>query len=214
MSFDPGLEKNFKGMFSGQRRRRSTGGKPPPAQSDNSTPAAKVADEPKDPGEPKPDNSEPDIERLRLAADMALRERLGRHRGIERWWPRDPNGPGYELRWPGGKMAPNGIPQWGATILDFFGTNRFPWLETSVYFASGSRLAEYTRRIGEKECAWSEPELALADAEEDPKQLFPVDVRELIRGADTRINMGLCRSMPKPGESTSKVRRYTWLSFE
>ena len=223
MSFNPGLEKKFKGMFGNKRLDRKlrlfqeTGSS---KVLDNSDDEADVPSKPTStqqtenktqPTAPQDSASQtkPATDGNSKAEEPKRRHRLdekGRNRYIQRWWPRDPNGPVIPQGWSGGKMTSNGNPQWGATLLDFYGTNRVPSVGNFVLFSSGSRLAAFMRKIGEKECAWSQDELDWADAEEEPKQLFPVDTGELIRCADRRVIMG--RSMPKQDSdrSESEVR--------
>ncbi|KAK7691149.1 hypothetical protein QCA50_006252 [Cerrena zonata] len=222
MSFNPTLESKFKGMFSHDRinkklrKFQETGSAKALDNSDDESdkkvdppskeqPEVKTQSTPQTPDDSSTKLSDQTAEGNKPQADPDTHRSSdeGRNRYIQRWWPRDPHGPKYEYGWPGGKMTSNGNPQWGATLLDFFGTNRVPTIDNFVLYSSGSRLAAFTRRLGEKECAWSEAELAWADAEEDPKQLFPVDTGLMIKGADTRVHFGIRRSMPKHSENTS-----------
>lgn len=78
-----------------------------------------------------------------------------------------------------GKRTSNGYPIWGETLYDFYQTSRIPGMPNLVTYSSGSRLAAYMRGFGELSVAADE--LAWADSESDPKQIFPCDVGQLIR---------------------------------
>ncbi|KJA16531.1 hypothetical protein HYPSUDRAFT_1064337 [Hypholoma sublateritium FD-334 SS-4] len=82
---------------------------------------------------------------------------------------------------PAGKQTPNGLPLWGATVLDFFLVERAPghaWM-TAV---NSSRLLAWAKEVGELEHA--KEEIAWAEEEENPKELFPYDMARLIKDAD------------------------------
>lgn len=132
-------------------------------------------------------------------------------RRIQRWWPRDPEGPNIPDGWPGGKMTSNGNPQWGATMLSFFSVNRVPSVDNFVLFSSASRLAAFMRKIGDKECAWCKPELDFADNEEEPRQIFPVDIGGLILNTDRYVRLGLFQSMSKQDVTSSEDKVKSFL---
>lgn len=227
MSFDPGLERKFKGMFSQKRLYRKLRKFQETHTLDNSDDESgenaekRSTQQPEDKTSSTPQasdtsnkHSDQTTEETKKDPRIQQMDEEGRTRYVQRWWPRDPHGPIYGQGWPGGKMTSNGNPHWGATLLDFFATNRVPSIDNFVLFSSGSRLAAFTRRLGEKECAWSQAELEWADAEEDPKQMFPVDMAQLITSIDTRVQMRIGRSMPKPTEPTPEVEvSLTFASF-
>ena len=74
----------------------------------------------------------------------------GRRRAIVREWPRDPKGPTITTL-PAGKEAANGMPLWGATVLDFFWVQRAPECGNWVTAANSSRLLAWSKEIGELE---------------------------------------------------------------
>ncbi|KAI6007492.1 hypothetical protein EDC04DRAFT_2582786 [Pisolithus marmoratus] len=102
-----------------------------------------------------------------------------KRRAIFRTWPRDPNG---KVILPngirGGKVAPNGIPSWGATLYDFYSVEPVPDNPCAMTYISGSRIAAAVRAIGELEHA--KDELEWADEEEDPHEIPVADTGELI----------------------------------
>ncbi|KAJ7684619.1 hypothetical protein DFH06DRAFT_13113 [Mycena polygramma] len=70
---------------------------------------------------------------------------------------------------PMGKMAPNGIIYWGATLYDFYWYRPMPDVASYMSNSTGSRLAAKMRELGEVDVA--APEITWADREEDPRQL-------------------------------------------
>ena len=105
----------------------------------------------------------------------------GRSRAIVREWPRDPKGKMLKTLPPGKKTA-NGFPLWGATVLDFFWVQRAPECGGCITAANSSRMLAWTKEIGELEHA--KEEIAWAEREEDPKELFPCDMATLLRDSD------------------------------
>ncbi|KZV77143.1 hypothetical protein PENSPDRAFT_597002 [Peniophora sp. CONT] len=104
----------------------------------------------------------------------------GKTRFIFRQWPRAPDGQVIRKEHPEyGKRTSNGYPIWGETLYDFYRTYRIPTLPNLVTSSSGSRLAAWMRSFGELDAAADE--LAWANSEGDPKQIFPCDVGQLIR---------------------------------
>ncbi|KAJ7118709.1 hypothetical protein C8R44DRAFT_588603, partial [Mycena epipterygia] len=93
-------------------------------------------------------------------------------RFVFRQWPRAPGGADAFESEPG-KMAPNGIPKWGATLYDFFNFRLFPDIASCIATSTSSRLAATMRSLGELDAAAHE--IAWADREEDPHQLVPPD---------------------------------------
>ncbi|KAI6124329.1 hypothetical protein EDD17DRAFT_1486068 [Pisolithus thermaeus] len=100
-------------------------------------------------------------------------------RALFRVWPRDPKGkviiPNETLR--GGKVAPNGILSWGATLYDFYSIKPMPDNPYAITYLSGSRIAAAVRKIGELEHAKDELEWADND---DPHEIPVANTRELM----------------------------------
>ncbi|KAH7925677.1 hypothetical protein BV22DRAFT_1128823 [Leucogyrophana mollusca] len=108
-----------------------------------------------------------------------------RNRVVFRAWTRDPAGQNIvplsadEVR---GKQTSNGLDLWGATLYDFYRVRRIPDLRTLQTTSTGSRLAAHMRRFGELE--WASDEIAWADAEEEPREVFPFDIGKLIQESE------------------------------
>ncbi|PBK94050.1 hypothetical protein ARMGADRAFT_965768 [Armillaria gallica] len=85
---------------------------------------------------------------------------------------------------PPGKVAGNNQPLWGATVLDFFRTRRIPDCENLSTISTGSKLCAWMKEIGELEHA--KDEIAWAEDEADPEELFPCDMAALLRVDDLR----------------------------
>lgn len=198
MSFDPGLEQKFKGMFQKRLQNKLRDFQETLSPKDSETSRKYFNDSTARPSDVRPAST------IKTGHDRLTRPtQEGRTRYVQRWWPRDPHGPTFEYGWAGGKMTSNGNYQWGATLLDFFSTNRVPIEPKFILSTSGSRLASFARRIGEKECAWCQEELDWADAEEDPKELSPVDIGKLIEAADLQVH--LVGTSQRPRREKSKV---------
>ncbi|KAH7928357.1 hypothetical protein BV22DRAFT_1030839 [Leucogyrophana mollusca] len=112
-----------------------------------------------------------------------------RTRKVFRAWPRDPKGKIIVPSPLRGKEASNGLNLWGRTLYDFFHVHRKPGQYRMRTTSTGSRLAKQMRLFGELEAAKNE--IAWADQEEDPQELFPCDIGELISDVDGRVHMGL-----------------------
>ncbi len=117
-------------------------------------------------------------------------------RDIYRFWPRDPNGdnilPGNSFL---GKMTSNKIQFWGATLWDFFWTNRLPKVPNVRTGSTGSKLSKWM--IEHNETQHAAPELEWAKVEADPRQIFPYPIADVIEAQEMRIRLGLCgKSMP------------------
>ncbi len=113
-----------------------------------------------------------------------------RHRAIRRQWPRDPKGPVIQGPYGTFKMAGNGLPLWGATVLDFFHTRRIadcPYLELT---STSSKLLAFVKAVGELDHA--PDEIAWAEQEADPVEIMPYDMATMLRDLDE----GALRSMP------------------
>ncbi|KAJ6606480.1 hypothetical protein DFH09DRAFT_1353592 [Mycena vulgaris] len=109
----------------------------------------------------------------------------GQTRFIFRQWPRDPNGEAALPMEPG-KMAPNGIVWWGATLYDFYSFTPIPGCANYIVTSTGSRLAATMRRLGELDAA--APEIMWADREEDPRQLvLPIEIARDLEPVEGRV---------------------------
>ncbi|KAK0439242.1 uncharacterized protein EV420DRAFT_1651082 [Desarmillaria tabescens] len=106
-----------------------------------------------------------------------------RKRAILRDWPRDPKGPVMKST-PPGKFAGNNQPLWGATVLDFFRTMRMPDCPYLSTISTGSKLCAWMKEIGELEHA--KDEIAWAEQEAEPEELFPCDMALILRDDDHR----------------------------
>ncbi|KAK0444001.1 uncharacterized protein EV420DRAFT_1649106 [Desarmillaria tabescens] len=106
-----------------------------------------------------------------------------RKRAILRDWPRDPKGPVMKST-PPGKFAGNNQPLWGATVLDFFRTMRIPDCPYLSTISTGSKLCAWMKEIGELEHA--KDEIAWAEQEAEPEELFPCDMALILRDDDHR----------------------------
>ncbi|KAI0046803.1 hypothetical protein FA95DRAFT_1519847 [Auriscalpium vulgare] len=119
--------------------------------------------------------------RLKESSDGLLVD--GRRRIVVRQWPRAPDGPVLKGS-PDGKMAGNGWPLWGATLMDFFYVRRIPNVPGLATISSGSRLAAWARHVGELTAA--DEEIAWADAEAEPVQLHPYPIWKRIEDIERR----------------------------
>ncbi|KAG7447846.1 uncharacterized protein BT62DRAFT_966952 [Guyanagaster necrorhizus] len=106
-----------------------------------------------------------------------------RKRGVIREWPRDPKGPLMKAT-PPGKVAGNNQPLWGATVLDFFRTMRMPDCPYLSTISTGSKLCAWMKEIGE--LGHAKDEIAWAEREAEPEELFPCDMALILRDDDHR----------------------------
>ncbi|KAH7915867.1 hypothetical protein BJ138DRAFT_996940, partial [Hygrophoropsis aurantiaca] len=88
--------------------------------------------------------------------------------------------------------AGGGIQLWGATLYDFYHVRRLPDVPNLRTTSTGSKLAASMRAMGELKAA--DEEIEWADMEEDPKEIPPADIGEMIRKYEEReeeANTGL-----------------------
>lgn len=85
---------------------------------------------------------------------------------------------------PGGKVAPNGIRSWGATLYDFYSIKPIPSEPGIIAYLSGSRIAAAMRENGEVEHC--RDELEWADNEESPCEIPVAGTGELIECYEAR----------------------------
>ena len=79
-----------------------------------------------------------------------------------------------------GKMAPNNIQIWGATLFDFYYVKPLP--ESMDFpFWSGSKLAAWMKANGED---YAKKQLKFAENEEDPYLIHPYEITGLIQDTD------------------------------
>jgi hypothetical protein len=78
-----------------------------------------------------------------------------------------------------GKETSNELSLWGATLYDFYYVHKIPTQLSYMSLSTGSRLALAMREFGELEQA--KHELAWADREPAPKEVYPYHVGLLIR---------------------------------
>ncbi|GLB34456.1 hypothetical protein LshimejAT787_0200210 [Lyophyllum shimeji] len=128
-----------------------------------------------------------------------------RKRLVFRHWPRAPNGEAItpENSIPG-KMAPNGVQLWGATLFDFYRVRRHPDNPGLSTITTGSKLMKWMKEHGELEHA--EDEIEWAEMEEEPRVIEPWSPQEEIEKIEEMIRQGKAgRSMPLPA-SKGKTR--------
>lgn len=123
-------------------------------------------------------------------------DKMTTKRDIYRFWTRDPDGdnilPGNSFL---GKMTSNKIQFWGATLWDFFWTNRLPKVPNLRTGSTSSKLSKWM--IEHKETQHAAPELGWAKDEADPCQILPYPIAHVIEAQEMRIRLGLCgKSMP------------------
>ncbi|EEB99706.1 hypothetical protein MPER_00559, partial [Moniliophthora perniciosa FA553] len=66
---------------------------------------------------------------------------------------------------------------WGATLYDFYHTNRIPSTEGLVTKTTGNRMAAWCKMVGELDAA--KYELKWAENEADPKRIEAADIVEV-----------------------------------
>ena len=114
-------------------------------------------------------------------------------RKITRRWPRAPHGRVIEAEDYTGITAPNGIPNWGATVRDFYKVRRSGETpgDDEDEFMSGSMLAKMAEKLSEEEFALEEMERAREEAKEGPKRMEVDFLSEILVQQEENIRMGL-----------------------
>jgi len=108
-----------------------------------------------------------------------------KHRRVLRHWPRDPNGNVLTHETSKlGKMHPNGIQFWGATLFDFYLVRRVPKVAACVTLSTGSKLAAWMKEQGE---TIAKDELQRAEREPEPSEVKPYPTIELVKEVEPRI---------------------------
>ncbi|KAI0046801.1 hypothetical protein FA95DRAFT_1559755 [Auriscalpium vulgare] len=113
----------------------------------------------------------------------------GRRRLVLCQWPRKEDRKAMPRGVAPGKVAGNGLPLWGATLLDFYMVNPSPNIPGYMAIATGSQLAAFCRQVGELEAA--EDELRRADREPKPMVLEPHDVGRLVEVVESEVHIGM-----------------------
>lgn len=122
----------------------------------------------------------PDATEEEKAADRERRlaAPTTKHRRIFSTWPRDPNG--LTIRPENsklGKMAPNKVQFWGATLFDFFYVRRIPDCPYLATISTGSKLSEWMKENGEH---YAKDQMARAEREPEPEVVPPYPVIRLL----------------------------------
>ncbi|KIY67695.1 hypothetical protein CYLTODRAFT_282325 [Cylindrobasidium torrendii FP15055 ss-10] len=106
-----------------------------------------------------------------------------KRRVIMRSWPRAPNGT-FLTNKNGhvGKVAGNDIPLWGATVLDFYYTQRMPDMANIQTITTGSKLMGFCKENNELDAA--KEQLEWAELEPDPVEVLPYDMSALLKKID------------------------------
>ncbi|KAF8894951.1 hypothetical protein CPB84DRAFT_1710693 [Gymnopilus junonius] len=114
--------------------------------------------------------------------ERVLNDKQTRHRFVFQRWSRDPNGaPIKPDNSKLGKMTPNNVQIWGATLFDFYTVNRIPSVPNLVTFSSGSKLARWMK---EQKETYAQDFVERQDEEEDPRLIFPCDIGRLIKDGE------------------------------
>jgi hypothetical protein len=109
-------------------------------------------------------------------------------------------------------------PQIGATLYDFFNVQRMPNNPHLRTLSTGSKLAAHMRNIDELK--WAEDEIHWTDQEEDPVEVPPCDIGEIIKDLELRTHMGIngksmkradVQHTPQHSTSAEKTKQSTTL---
>lgn len=140
-------------------------------------------------------------------ARKLLQAKTTRKRTLFRFWPRDPNGkPITKDNSCFGKHTNSGVQIWGATLSDLYRTYRIPSIKELVTVSSGSKLAEWMKKNGELD--WAPDEIALAELEDEPVQVPPCDIADLVQPTEHKIALKFWGTpMPQTQEKKKKRKR-------
>ncbi|KAK7030824.1 hypothetical protein VNI00_013932 [Paramarasmius palmivorus] len=117
------------------------------------------------------------LDHVYIGSSTARKSTLtSRRRTIFRFWPRDPNGAVIRCT-PKGNVAPNSGSLWGATLYDFYHTNRIPDVTCSVTKTTGNKLMQWCKENSELE--WAKDEIAWAEREALPKKIQGPNLAEV-----------------------------------
>jgi len=114
-----------------------------------------------------------------------------RGRVVFRSWPRDPKGTCISLNLNNslpGKMTSNGLQPWGASLGDFYHVQRVPDFDGFMMISMGSKLAAWMKANGELDFA--KAEIEKAEMEENPREVPPCGISDLIEDLNPRLVAG------------------------
>ncbi|KIL56025.1 hypothetical protein M378DRAFT_89963 [Amanita muscaria Koide BX008] len=86
-------------------------------------------------------------------------------------------------------MTPNKIQLWGATLWDFYFTHRIPSVPRFITASTGSKLLKWMTKQGETDHAIHE--MTSAANEEDPREIPPFPISEVIEAQEMNIRLGI-----------------------
>lgn len=116
-------------------------------------------------------------------SERCLSLAASKRRVIMRSWPRAPTGPALtHLNGHVGKVAGNNITLWGATILDFYFTQRLPDVPNLQTISTGSKLMGFCK--ANDELVHAKEQIAWAELEPDPVEVLPYDMGALLKKID------------------------------
>lgn len=101
-------------------------------------------------------------------------------------------------------MQPNIFQPIGATLYDFYYVRRVPKVPAALTLSTGSKLAAHMRAIGELD--WAKDEIYSASQEQDPVQVHPYDIGELIKDRESLIRKGTCGKPVKRLNAEEPIR--------
>ncbi|KAM6497385.1 hypothetical protein JOM56_007858 [Amanita muscaria] len=117
-------------------------------------------------------------------------------RRVYRYWCRDPEGKTItEDNGCFGKMTPNEIQLWDATLWDFYFTNRTSSIPNLRTISTGSKLLKWMIKQGETDHAIDE--MASAANEEDPREIPPFPISEVIEAQEMNIRLFSMSLIPR-----------------
>ncbi|KAJ3516058.1 hypothetical protein NLJ89_g1367 [Agrocybe chaxingu] len=123
------------------------------------------------------------IQRIKFE-NKILNDPATRHRVIFSQWPRPVEGSSKtyitEENSVLGKMTPNRIQHWGASLFDFYRTQRIPGLFSLSTITTGSKMANWCRENGEADFEPARQLIEWQDQQPDPKVIEPCDIQQLI----------------------------------
>lgn len=141
-------------------------------------------------------HAEYDVSKLKDGAELddaakeLLKAKTTRTRVVSRSWPRDPKGKFIAPDdMPPGRTTSNGVELWGATLLDFFWVRRIPNISSFLTLTTGSKLAAWMKKHGEKYAA---DEMTWTDMEDDPREVPPCDIAGLIESTEVQVAWKQC----------------------
>lgn len=141
-------------------------------------------------------------------AKELLKAKTTCRRVVWRSWPRDPKGKFIAPDdMPPGKTTSNGVELWGATLRDFYRVRRIPQVPSLQTLTTGSKMAAWMKKHGEEkysdEMAYAADAMVWAEMEDDPKEVPPCDIADLIEPMEMNIAWEACGKfmLPKAAEA-------------